>query len=851
MTGPGSPPRPELQGLPVSHALPDLQAALAGHGMAVLEAPPGAGKSTGVPLALLAAPWLGGQRILVLEPRRLAARAVAGRMAWLLGEAVGETVGYRMRLDTRVGPRTRIEVVTEGILTRQLQRDPALEGTGVVIFDEFHERSLQADLGLALALDGRRHLRPDLRLLVMSATLDTAGVARVLGDAPVVAAPGLSFPVQTRYASRLGAGQVAERAAAAVRRALADDEGDVLVFLPGAGEIRRVAGLLAEPPLPAGVQLHTLYGDLGREDQDLAIRPAPAGRRKVVLATNIAETSLTIEGVRVVIDAGLARRPVFDPRSGMGRLTTERISRASADQRRGRAGRLAPGVCYRLWTEAEHRSLQSETPPEIAAADLASLTLELAAWGTADPAELSWLTPPPPGALNQARALLRSLGALDEAHRITAHGEALAAFGTHPRLAHLLLGTRDAGAAATACALAALLGERDVLRGAPAGRDPDLRLRLEAVARDSGAAESSGLDQTALRQVRRSAEAFARQLGIPADLQDIRPDLAGGLLALAFPDRVARRREPGAGRYQLSNGRGAAFGSPCALARSEFLVIPELDGGDREAKIALAAPLTLQDIGHYLGELLMTVSTVHWDTREQAVVCRREQRLGQLVVSEARLPDPDPAAVRSAVLAALNGLGLDALPWTPELRQWQARVQLCRRPGLPDAADWPDVSDAQLLATLADWLGPWLDGISRAAHFARIDLGQALRALLRFDQQRRLDELAPTHLSVPSGSRLPLDYLDGPEPSLAVRLQEVFGLTDTPRIAGGRIPVVLKLLSPARRPVQVTRDLASFWGNTYREVRRELKGRYPRHYWPEDPLQAEPTRGLRPRRTFM
>ncbi len=847
MTGSRSAAPADLHALPVMQALPALATALAGAGAAVLEAPPGAGKSTGVPLALLTAPWLRDQRILVLEPRRLAARAVAARMAFLLGEAVGGTVGYRMRLDTRVGPGTRIEVVTEGILTRQLQHDPALAGVGLVIFDEFHERSLQADLGLALTLDVRRHLRPELRLLVMSATLDTAGVARLLGNVPVVASPGLAFPVVTRHAARPGTGHVAERAATAVRRALADDEGDVLVFLPGAGEIRRTAGLLAEAPLPAGVAVHPLFGDLGREDQDLAIRPAPAGRRKVVLATNIAETSLTIEGIRVVIDGGLARRPVFDPGSGMGRLVTGRISRASADQRRGRAGRLAPGVCYRLWTEAEHRSLLPETPPEIADADLASLALDIAAWGTVDAGALGWLTPPPAGALAQARELLHTLGALDAAHRITPHGRILADFGTHPRLAQLLVSARASGAGTTACALAALLGERDVLRAPPGDRDPDLRTRLALLAHEAGATERTDVDRQALRQVQRAALAFARQLRLPGDLRDIAPDQAGSLLAIAWPDRVSRAREPGSGRFQLSNGRGAAFSGATALARAEFLVIPELDGGDRDARIALAAPLSRADIEQHLGHALTDVATVHWDRREQAVVARRERRLGQLLVSEAALQDPDATAVRAAVLAGLTETGLDALPWTPELRQWQARVLLCRRSDPDAGAGWPDVSDAALLATLPDWLDPWLTGITRAAHFSRIDLGAALRARLDHAQQQRLAGLAPTHLTVPSGSQLPVDYLDGPEPSLSVRLQEVFGLTDTPRIGGGRTPVVLKLLSPARRPVQVTRDLASFWRGTYAEVRRELKGRYPRHYWPEDPRDAEPTRGVRPR----
>ncbi len=829
--------------LPITTALPELAAALSRTGLAVLQAPPGAGKSTGVPLALLDAPWLAGQRMLILEPRRLAARAVANRMASLLGESVGETVGYRMRLDTKVGPRTRIEVVTEGILTRQLQRDPALEGVGLVIFDEFHERSLQADLGLALTLDVRRQLRPQLRLLVMSATLDGAAISRLLDDAPLIAAPGLSFPVETRYAERDSSDYLDRQVAAAIHRALRDDEGDLLVFLPGAGEIRRVKKLLAGT---IDAQLHPLYGDLPREAQDRAIQPAPAGQRKVVLATNIAETSLTIEGVRVVIDAGLERRNLFDPRSGMNRLETVPISVASADQRRGRAGRLAPGVCYRLWTEARQRSLIAHTPAEIVSADLASLALELACWGTHDAAELSWLTPPPAGPLAQARELLQTLGALDGDERITAHGREMHRLGTHPRLAHLLLCAQAAGAASTGCALAALLGERDILRTRPNERDADLRTRLELIARQADGVGHPDADRHALRQVQRSAENLARQLGLRGKPAAIDVHEAGWLLASAYPDRIGRARTPGSGHYQLSNGRGAFFAEPQSLASSEFLVIPELDAGQREARIFAAAPLSLNDIEQHFSDAIRNTERVYWDEREQAVLARRQHNLGQLILSDVIWPDPDRAQIAVAMLEGIRSMGLDSLPWNTELRQWQARVCLSRDVQ-PDAMPpWPDVSDATLLATLETWLLPWLDGISRRAHLARLDLRAALYGLLNWQQQQSLNEFAPTHLAVPSGSRIPIDYLDGPIPSLSVRLQEVFGLRETPRVADGRICVLLKLLSPARRPVQVTRDLESFWKTAYHEVRKELKGRYPKHYWPEDPGQAEPTRRARP-----
>ncbi|MEQ1800845.1 MAG: ATP-dependent helicase HrpB [Gammaproteobacteria bacterium] len=842
--------------LPIVTALPELAAALASGRRAVLEAPPGAGKSTGVPLALLDAPWLAGKRILLLEPRRLAARAVAARMASQLGESPGGTVGYRMRLDTRVGPRTRIEVVTEGILTRQLQRDPALEGVGLVIFDEFHERSLQADTGLAFVLDAQRHLTPDLRILVMSATLDGAALARLLEGAPVISAPGLSYAVETRYAERATTEFVDRQAAAAIRRALRDDEGDILVFLPGAGEIRRVERALAGGDLGPDVHVRPLYGDLSREAQDLAIQPADPGQRKVVLATNIAETSLTIEGIRVVIDGGLERRARFDPRSGMSRLETTRISQASADQRRGRAGRLAPGVCYRLWTEAEHRALLPFTPPEIASADLAALALELACWGARDAVALMWLTPPPPGALAQARDLLQALGALDSSGNATSHGRELAGLAAHPRLAHLLLGARSAGVGGTGCALAAVLGERDVLRGRagprPGERDSDLRTRLEILARDPDVAERDDVDRTALRQVRRSADAYARQLGLAGSGLAIDPGETGWLLALAWPDRIARAREPGSGRYLLSNGRGAFFGEPQSLARSGYLVIPELDGNDKEARIHLAAPVTAAELEEHLAGSIVVSAEVRWDSRERSVVARRQRRLGALVLADEPLRDADAGLVTGAMLAGIRELGLGALPWTPELRQWQARVLLCGR-AQPDPREpssdggWPEVSDAALLATLETWLVPWLPGVTRAAHLPRVDLAGALHGLLNWARQQRLEDLAPTHLTVPSGSRIPIDYLDGPVPSLSVRLQEVFGLTATPRVGGGRVPVLLKLLSPARRPVQVTQDLESFWTGAYHEVRRELKGRYPRHYWPEDPRQAEPTKRVKPR----
>jgi ATP-dependent helicase HrpB len=830
------PPDPP-QNLPITTALPALRRALESRRVAILEAPPGAGKSTGVPLALLGEAWLAGRRLLMLEPRRLAARAVANRMAVLLGEETGATIGYRTRLDSRIGPHTRVEVVTEGILTRHLQRDPALEGIGLVIFDEFHERNLPADLGLALTLDVRRHLRPDLGLLVMSATLESSRIAELLDDAPVITCKGQEFPVTTEYAARSPAStaRIETITASSVLRALRETAGDLLVFLPGGGEIRRVADALEASGLPAQVALLPLYGDLPREEQDRALQPAPAGSRKVVLATNIAETSLTIEGTRVVVDSGFERRARFDPPSGMSRLERTRISQASADQRRGRAGRLGPGTCYRLWTEAEQRAMAAHAPAEILVADLAPLALELACWGCGDAGELRWLDPPPAGALSQARDLLKALGALDAGGRVTPHGQAMAALGTHPRLAHLLLRAREQGLAATGCALAALLSERD---GAPAGvgqRDADIRARLADVRAGHAGAH-----------LRRTAGVLARQLGVPYSPADISSDAAGTLLALAYPDRIGRARSAGTGRYQLSNGRGAFFAEADGLARSEFLVVAALDAGERDARIFLAAPISASEIRAACEDTIEEHERIAWDPREGAVVARRETRLGALLLADAPLPSADPSRMATAMLEGIRSLGISALPWTPALRQWQARVQFLARHD-DGHAPWPDVSDEALLDHVEDWLAPWLAGMSRQTHLQRLDLGGALRGMLSWQQQQRLDELAPTHVSVPSGSRIALDYGDGEIPSLSVRLQEIFGLSATPRLAGGRVPVLIKLLSPARRPVQVTRDLESFWSGAYHEVKRELKGRYPKHYWPDDPLQATPTRRVRPR----
>ena len=835
--------------LPIEPVLPALQEALRSRPGAVVVAPPGAGKTTRVPLALLDEPWLAGRRVLMLEPRRLAARAAARYMARSLGEPVGATVGYRIRLDTRVGPATRLEVITEGVLTRLLQADPALEGVGLVIFDEFHERSLHADLGLALCLEAQAVLRPDLRLLVMSATLAAEPVAALLNDAPIIARAGRSYPVETRYLPGPVAGWIELAVVRAIGRALAAEAGDILVFLPGAGEIRRVQAQLAD--LAPAVRVVPLYGNLAQAEQDLALAPSPPGERRVVLATAIAETSLTVEGVRVVIDSGLMRVPRFSPRTGMTRLETVPVSLASADQRRGRAGRLEPGVCYRLWPQADDRHLARQSTPEMLEADLAPLALELAAWGVADPDQLRWLDPPPAAALAQARDLLVQLGALDATGQITAHGRQMAGLGLHPRLAHMVLRAVPLALGALACELAALLSERDICRGEGAAPDADLRLRLAALRGAGG----YPVDAAACRRVRAEAEHWQRQLGLrPGAPGEV--DAAGLLLAFAYPDRVAQRRATGG--FVLRSGRGAAFASPQPLADAAYLVAADLDDQGSESRIFLAAPLSPGDLERHCGDQIAAETVIAWDGAAQAVRARRRTRLGALVLQEAPLADPDPEAVRAALLAGIAAAGLAILPWTRAARQFQQRLCFLHHlePGRPDAAaaalvataaHWPDAAAAALVATAAHWLGPWLDGMKSAADLQRLDLVAVLGALLTWEQRRELDGSAPTHLVVPSGSRLPVDYSDPAAPVLAVRLQEMFGLAETPRIARGSVPLTLHLLSPAQRPVQVTRDLASFWRTAYFEVRKDLRGRYPKHFWPEDPLSAPPTQRTRPR----
>jgi len=810
-----------MDSLPVDEALPRLLEALAGRNAAVLVAPPGAGKTTRVPLALLDARWLGGRRIVMQEPRRLAARAAARRMAATLGEAVGETVGYRVRFDSKIGPRTRIEVVTDGLFLRMLQDDPSLDGIGCVIFDELHERGLETDLSFALVREAQMALREDLRVVAMSATLDPGPVAERLGGAALIESAGRTFPVGTRYLDREASGRIEDAAAAAIRRALAEESGSALVFLPGVGEIRRVEERLQG--LGPAIDIAPLYGDLSPAEQDRAIAPSPAGRRKVVLATSIAETSLTIEGVRIVIDSGFMRVPRFSPRSGMTRLETVRVSQASADQRRGRAGRLEPGVCCRLWTEEAGRGLLPFTPPEILDADLAPLALELAAWGAGDAASLPWLTPPPAASLATARALLTDLGAIDEAGAITPHGRAMARLGQHPRLAHLVLKGRVLGQGKVAALLVAILGERDFLRLPPGLRDADLRHRVDIA-----------LSGKAPRQILEAARRLTQG-------NDTDSSTTGALLALAYPDRIGRRRPGTTGRYLLSGGRGAALPEGDPLANEEFLVVADLDGAAQDSRIFLAAPITAADIEELYAGRIATEEIVRWSPRDGAVLARRRRHLGALVLEDKPLPRPNAEKLKAAMLDGVRQLGLGALPWSEDLAKWRERVAFVRTYD----ATWPDLSDAVLVATLDSWLAPFFDGVSRRDHLARVDLAAALKALVPWGRQRELDRLAPTHIEVPSGSHVPVDYANPAEPTLSVRLQEMFGLSDTPRIAGGKVALTVHLLSPARRPVQVTRDLASFWASGYKAVKAELKGRYPRHYWPDDPLVAEPTARVR------
>jgi ATP-dependent helicase HrpB len=769
-------------------------------------------------------------------------------MAELLGEPLGKRVGYRVRFDQQVSRHTRIEVVTEGILTRRLQQDPELQGVGLVIFDEFHERSLQADLALALCLDVADGLRDDLRLLVMSATLDVNLVSELMGGVPAVHGHGRSYPVETIYLSRTTEKSIPHTVLSGVHRALDEQPGDLLVFLPGVGEIRAVESRLREQLAPDTL-VCPLYGDLGRNLQLQAIRPDPKGRRRVVLSTSIAETSLTIEGVNAVVDSGWSRQPRFDPNSGLTRLVTLRLSRASADQRAGRAGRLGPGACYRLWTKGVHSGLSAYAPPEILVADLASLVMELAQWGVNEANQLSWLDPPPAGAVAQARELLQALDALDDKGRITAYGRRMLPLPLHPRLAHMLLVAGASGQAAVAADIAALLSERDIIRrtaGMPAATDIDERLQVLGRWRESGRRKAvAGVDTAACARVDRVSRQL-RGLKLPQGTKSLSSLSPGALLASAYPDRIARRRERDGRHYRMVSGRGVLLPEGDPLGREEFLVVAHLDAGRSAGRVYMAAAIDLKQIRERVGSRIVLISEIVWETRSRAVVSRQNEMLGAVVLSSQPWENPDPEAVKDAMLEGVRTLGLKVLPWSRGSREWRARLMSLRR-WQPEAG-WPDLSDGILLETIGQWLTPWLEGITRPEQLKRLNLEGIFRSGLDWERQQRMEQLAPTHIQVPSGSRKRLEYRPGEPPVLKVKLQEMFGRAETPTICGGQIAVMLHLLSPAQRPVQVTRDLRGFWERTYQEVKRELKGRYPKHYWPDNPWEAIPTARARPRK---
>ena len=825
--------------LPIDAVLDALAASLREKPNAVLVAPPGAGKTTRAPLALLDEPWAKGGKLIVLEPRRLAARGAANRMAQTLGERVGETVGLRVRLGSKIGPKTRIEVVTEGVFARMILDDPALDGTAAVLFDEFHERSLDADFGLALALDAQAGLREDLRILVMSATLDGARVAKLLGDAPVIESEGRAYPVETRYLGRDPLKRIEDQVTDAVLQALNEQAGSLLVFLPGQGEIRRVEERLCEKIRDPAIEIAPLYGALDQAEQDRAVLPAPRGKRKVVLATAIAETSLTIEGVRVVIDSGLARVPLYEPDIGVTRLVTQRASRAASDQRRGRAGRTEPGICYRLWEEAANGALEAFARPEILSADLAPLLLDCAAWGVSDPNTLSFLDPPPLPALKEARALLGDLDALDPDGRITEDGKALQGLPLPPRLAHMVVGAAHHRQAEPAALLAALLVERGL-----GGDAIDLTERLERFGRERGGRAGD---------MRRLAEGWARQAASKVKAGTEQALSPGFLSGLAFPDRIAKARQPGSGQYLLANGRGAALESGQRLAREPYLVIGEMTGSAQQARILSAVAISEAEIAALAASGLIRIGLSErnetvFDRPARGLRSRAARKYGALVLAERPLPvesSPENAEVLAKGIAAL---GIETLPWSKGQAQLRERVAFLRAAEGEDAG-WPDLSDDGLAKTATEWLAPHIAGRSSLAAITAGDLDAALSTLLPWELKRRLDAEAPTHFTAPTGSQLTVDYGAEAGPTISVRVQELYGLAQHPSLAGGRVPLVLELLSPAHRPIQVTRDLPGFWRGSWAAVKSEMKGRYPRHPWPDDPAAAAPTTRAKPRGT--
>lgn len=823
---------------PVLEIIPELRQKLAIHPILVVQAPPGAGKSTVLPQELLNEPWLQDKKIIMLEPRRLAARSIAMRIAELLREEVGNTVGYRVRFETCVSERTRIEVVTEGILTRMIQQNNSLDEVGLLIFDEFHERSLQADLALTLSLQVQQILRDDLRLMIMSATLDADKLSTLL-NAPVVTSKGRQYPVTIHYLAADQHTPIAAQVLKVIRKALRDHQGDILAFLPGAGEIQRTAELLDQENL--AVSIHPLYGDLSFKKQQEAIMPHPQGMRKVVLATSIAETSLTIEGISVVVDSGYSRVPRFDPRSGLTRLDTIRVSKDAADQRAGRAGRLGPGIAYRLWSESIHASLASNRTPEILEADLAPLILELSQWGVKDLSDLKWVTEPPPGAVNQAKELLHQLDALAD-DMITERGRKMLKLPTHPRIAHMLLEAlqeeKNNKAVALAADIAALLEERDPL-SKESGADMSLRITLLRRWRNG---EKVSADNKMLERIEKLASSWRKLLKTPIDNTATADDNIGKLIMAAYPERIAKQIAKHSERYKLINGRVVKLPAHDPLTREPWLAIAQLDAGAGEGKIFQAAPLHEEDLLPYANEN----NVVFWDDDRGMIVAAAEKKIGSLTISSKPfkiIPESDRIKILNEVVRTK---GLKIISWGETQIEWQARVMSLR--AWRSQEEWPDVSDDQLLKTLDSWLSPFLINISKSIELQRLDLNAIVPSILPWNLNNKLDTFAPTRLQVPSGSNIKLNYFsDGRPPVMEVRLQEVFGLVDTPTVNEGRQKIILHLLSPGYKPVQVTQDLKSFWSNTYAEVRKELRTRYPKHSWPEDPWSAQAVRGARKR----
>lgn len=835
--------------LPIEEHLPAIREALQTRRCAVIQAPPGAGKTTRVSLALLSEPWCSGKKIILLEPRRLAAITCAAHMASILGESAGETVGYQIRLDRKTGSNTRIEVVTEGIFTRKIQSDPSLEDTALVIFDEFHERSIHSDLGLALCLESFEALREDLRILVMSATLDTKGISGLMGDAPVIASKGRSFPVDTLYLPAVNRQKrslsIEAACEMAVHKALRETRGDILVFLPGVGEIKSLLARLKDS-LDPDIRILPLYGDLPFEDQKRVFRTPAPGVRKLVLSTSIAETSVTIDNISVVIDSGLMRAPRFSAGTGLTLLSTLPVSRASADQRRGRAGRTGPGTCYRLWSEYDHGLLKPFTRPEIQSADLSTLALELSAWGVDDPGALKWLDPPDPSAYESAKDLLKWLGALDEKGRITAHGKKMAGSGLHPRLSHMVIKANQTGRGRLACRIAACLGERDFLHFDDHVNDPDIGLRLlilEEYKRKKSVSEnqfrvSRGIIQRIYESERKLMQEFHITSTPPSSM---RPEEAGALLANAYPDRVAKKREDHEHTFLTASGKGLRLGHIRSVSTPEYIVAIHLDGSPSNAKVFLFAPLSREAFFKELGHGFMKEGKVYFDKITDSVRAEETLRFGAIPLETRSMENTDPERTLEILMEAIRKKGIHDLPWTKNLTSLKYRAMFLKEAGvLPDL---PDLSDKSLTESLSTWLGPFLSGIKSFKELKEMDLEPAFLYLLPWESQIKIEALAPTHMVVPSGSRLPLVYRDGngvlKTPVLSVRLQEMFGLCETPQIAGQAI--TLHLLSPAGRPVQITRDLKSFWKNAYKDVKKDLMGRYPKHYWPEDPVAALPT----------